>query len=186
MCLKSQIIHGFACVLSFFTKQVRPSRGMAQQGSIAVPSTTSSRCCRDTAHQGSACPHQQNPPYFHRSHTGSTEASRKSLLPHYHGDLQAASHTSSWAHSHGGKGSDNSSGKGTPDLLPVCSTGSIPTQHYQKLWVRDNRLFLTDSLLFNPLTEIFGCKTFLPSPESIKTCQSTVSFKCFFCNLTPK
>lgn len=72
---------------------------------------------------------------------GHTPAARKwfsgkSLLPQYHGDLQAAStHTSTWGKAMHtpmeGRGvTNNSSGKGTPDLLPVCSMGSI---HYTAL-----------------------------------------------------
>lgn len=66
-----------------------------------------------------------------------------------------------------------------------AALGEYTTRHYQKLWVRDKLLFLSDSLLFNPFTKIFGCKTFLQSLELIKTCQSTASFDCSFCNLTP-
>lgn len=41
MCLKSQITYCFACVLSFYTKQMAetPSRGTEQQGSTTLPST---------------------------------------------------------------------------------------------------------------------------------------------------
>lgn len=45
---------------------------------------------------------------------------------------------------------DNSSGKGTQTCFLSAARDEYTTQHYQKLWVRDKRLFLSDSLEVQP------------------------------------
>lgn len=190
-CLKSQIIYCLACVLSFHTKEMaetQPTHRTAGKHHSALHPIRS--CCwRDTAHQGPASPTNKILP----TSTGHTLAARKTreshscptspmgicrqlLLPPA---VVGKSCTLPW------RGVTIHPAKVPQTGFLSAALGEYTTRHYQKLWVRNKWLFLSDSLLFNSFTKIFGCKTFLLSLELIKTCQSTASFDCSFCNLTP-
>lgn len=135
MCLKGQIIYCLACVLSFYSKEMAetqlghetagkhpfaqlPLEGHSSPGPTLSPPTKSS-ILPSTGHTLAV----QKPQESHTCPITMVNCRQLLLTPVAAGK---AHHTPTE-----GRGvTNNSSGKGTPDGLPVCSTGWI---HYTAL-----------------------------------------------------